>query len=435
MTTIFAPITSINNAAVCTIRISGPATLKCLEKLGVKKNLAANKASLCEIYDLDNQLLDQALVTFFQAPRSYTGQDVAEISIHASTYIFQKIFRILSAIENVRLAEAGEFSKIAFLNNKIDLIQAEAIVDLIAAETESQHRQALKQLKGELGQTYENWRFKIIEILALIESSIDFPDEDLPQNIIEETKVQVAKLKQEILSHIYDNHRGQKIKEGLNLAIIGPANVGKSSLLNFLAKSEIAIVSDIAGTTRDIVTTHLNIAGIAVKIADTAGIRDSQDLIEIEGIKRAKKLAMDADIKILMFDHMSYINDSFKNLIDDKTLVIFNKIDLGGPKDITDNAIKISLKNNLNTDLLIKKLEEKVREIIPLESCAMITQERYRQALINAVQYLDDFSLEKNIELAAEDLRLCAYEIAKISGRVAVDDILDVVFTKFCIGK
>lgn len=442
--TIFAPITFPTKAGVCIIRISGEKTRECLEVLGIKKIPNANQIKLCKIFDPKNaELIDETLISFFKAPNSFTGEDIAEISVHASSFILKKIFQILSGIKNVRMAEPGEFSKIAFLNGKIDLVQAEAIPDLIACETAAQHKQALKQLQGDLGKIYENWRLQIIELLALIESCIDFPDEDLPQNIIDDISRKLLILKDQIASHLNDKRRGQKIKEGLSLAIIGAPNVGKSSLLNFLAKSDVAIVSKIAGTTRDVIEIHLEIAGVAIKIADTAGLRKSQNKIEQEGIKRAYKKAAEADIKIFVVDAINpKISAKEKKIIDQNTIIIINKIDLLKSKNSDNllkidnkNLINISIKKQLNTNLLIAKLEEKVLEILPQQSSPLITQERYRQCLSNAINALEDFSLDKNIELGAEDLRIAAYEIAKITGRINVDDILDVVFSKFCIGK
>ena len=258
MQTIFAPITSNFKAGVTLIRISGSQTVKCLQKLGFKGTPQHQKISLQKIRDSKtSEVIDEALISFFKNPHSFTGEDVAEISIHASPFIAKKIFEILSEEKNCRFAEAGEFSKRAFLNNKLDLVQTEAIPDLIAAETEAQHRQALLQLQGKLGQIYEDWRFRLIEISAMLEAAIDFPDEDLPKNIIDKVEEDVKKLRTEILSHLDDKKIGQKIKSGLSLAIIGAPNVGKSSLINFLAQSEIAIVSEIPGTTLDVVEVHL----------------------------------------------------------------------------------------------------------------------------------------------------------------------------------
>ena len=311
------------------------------------------------------------------------------------------------------------------------MVQAEAIPDLIAAETAAQHKQALRQLEGKLGAIYEDWRFRLIEISAMIEAAIDFPDEDLPKNIIDKVESDVEKLKNEIASHLNDNKVGQKIKNGLNLAIIGAPNVGKSSLINFLAQSDVAIVSEIAGTTRDVVETHLSIAGVAVKISDTAGIRETEDKIEAEGIRRALKKASEADLKIFLIDAKNPVLRA--DLIDEQTIIVVNKIDLE-PFNF-DGAVEISLTNNVNTTQLLKKLEEKILELIPNQNSPFITQERYRSALRNSAANLESFSLEKNIELAAEDLRMTAREIGKITGKVDIENILDVIFSRFCIGK
>ncbi len=431
MTTIFAPITSPIRAGISVIRISGSQTIKCLEKLGFKGEPQHQKISFQKIRDpKTSEKIDETLISFFKSPQSFTGEDVAEISIHASPFIARKIFEILSTVEDVRLAEAGEFSKRAFLNGKLDLVQAEAIPDLIAAETAAQHKQALQQLSGKLGEIYEDWRFRLIEISAMLEAAIDFPDEDLPQNIIEKVEENVRKLRDEISLHLNDQKIGQKIKNGLSLAIIGAPNSGKSSLINFLAKSEVAIVSEIAGTTRDVVETHLEIAGVAVKISDTAGLRETSDQIESEGIRRALKKAAEADLKIFLVDAQNPILRD--DLIDENTIVVMNKID---KKPANSKFLEISLTQNINTSNLIKNLEEKIVEMIPNHNMPLITQERYRTSLQNAVSNLENFNLQKNIELASEDLRMTAREIGKITGKIDIENILDVIFSRFCIGK
>ncbi len=435
MPTIFAPISSAIRSGVLIIRISGPQTISCLKTLGFKGLIEHKKISFQKICDPKNaEIIDEVLVSFFQAPHSFTGEDVAEISLHASPFIIAKTLEILSAQKNCRLAEAGEFSKRAFLNNKLDLVQAEAIPDLIAAETASQHKQALNQLGGKLGKIYEDWRFRLIEISAMLEAAIDFPDEDLPQNICDKVEQDVEKLRTEIAQHLDDKKIGQKIKDGLNLAIIGAPNVGKSSLINFLAQSDVAIVSEIAGTTRDVVEVHLSIAGVPVKISDTAGIRDTDDLIEQEGIRRALQKAALADIKIFLLDAANPILR--QDLIDENTIIIVNKSDLNANlNSLAVDFTAISITNNINTESLLKKLEEKINQLIPQQNSPLITQERYRISLKNSLSNLEQFSLKKNIELAAEDLRMTAREIGKISGKVDVENILDVIFSRFCIGK
>jgi tRNA modification GTPase len=436
MTTIFSTISSPFKSSVATIRISGSEVVECLQILGFKGTPQHQKISFQKIYDPQTQeLIDEVLISFFQSPQSFTGEDVAEISVHASQFIIKKIFEILSSQKNVRLAEAGEFSKRAFLNGKIDLVQAEAIPDLIACETSAQHRQALNQLQGKLGEIYENWREKLIEIFARIEAAIDFPDDDLPQNIIDQVEVDVKNLSAEISKHLNDKKVGQKIKEGLSLAIIGAPNVGKSSLINFLAQSEVAIVSEIAGTTRDVVETYLSIAGVPVKISDTAGLRETEDKIEAEGIRRALQKAAAADIKIFLIDATNPILR--EDLIDENTIVVMNKIDSLSLRysGAGSRGIEISIVQNINTEKLLKKLEEKILELLPSLNSPLITQERYRVALSQTVANLEKFSLQKNIELAAEDLRMAARELGKITGRVDIENLLDAIFSRFCIGK
>jgi tRNA modification GTPase len=447
MKTICATITSPLRSSVTIIRISGSQTLKCLEKFGVKNQLTPQKSFFHKIiFDDGAELIDEAIITFFKAPRSFTGEDVAEISVHSSQYVLKKIFEKLLSIENVDLAGAGEFSKRAFLNGKIDLVQAEAIPDLIASETEAQHKQAILQLQGNLGKIYENWRHKIMEISAFVEALIDFPEDDLPTDIVDKINQEVIDLKTNISQHLNDNKVGQKIKNGLSLAIIGAPNSGKSSLMNFLAQSEVAIVSEIAGTTRDIIDTHLEIAGVPVIISDTAGIRLSTDLIEQEGIKRALKKAQDADIKIYLVDALNPIIQ--KDLIDKNTILVFNKID-----KILNNAIDfdkiianfgidkeiifltISITENINFSQLFDVLKEKIDLLIPSFNSPLITQERYRSSLQNCLNSLESFNLNKNIEICAENLRICINEIGKINGKIDIENILDLIFSKFCIGK
>ncbi len=447
MKTICATITSPLRSSITVIRISGSQTLECLEKIGVKNQPIPQQSFFHKIiFDDSSELIDEAIVTFFKAPRSFTGEDVAEISIHSSQYILKRIFEKLLSIKNVDLASAGEFSKRAFLNGKIDLVQAEAIPDLIASETEAQHKQAISQLSGNLGKIYENWRHKIIELSAFVEALIDFPEDDLPTSMIEKINQEINILKNQISQHLNDNKVGQKIKNGLSLAIIGAPNSGKSSLMNFLAQSEVAIVSEIAGTTRDIIDVHLEIAGVPVILSDTAGIRLSDDLIEQEGIKRAINKAQNADIKIYLIDALNPIIQ--KNLIDENTILVFNKIDkilnkeINFEKIISDFGLNnktifltISIVKNINISNLFDALKEKIDLLIPNFNSPLITQERYRISLQNCLKSLEDFSFDADIEICAENLRICINEIAKINGKIDIENILDLIFSKFCIGK
>ncbi len=442
MATIFAPITAISSGAVIILRISGDKTLSCMQFLGINQDLIDRKSTLCKIIDpILQEELDQALITYFKGPNSFTGQDVVEINIHGSVYVLERIMAILSEIDDVRMADPGEFSKIAVLNSKMDLIQAEAIADLIKSETRQQHRQSMRQMNGDLSRIYEDWRSELIDIMANLEAFIDFPDEDLPKNIIDDLENRVNKLNLAILEHLDDNKIGFKIKNGLSLAIIGQVNAGKSSLINYLAKSDVAIVADIAGTTRDIVEVALQIAGFKVVIADTAGIRDSNDIIEQEGVKRSLRKANESDLKILVINGDDIENFDYANLelIDEDSLIVINKIDLREveiPARIAEfRPILVSIKNKINLDILLEEIESKIKKITLNNSNPLITRARYRDILGETIDSLKEFSLNKEIELASEDLRVAIRNLGKISGRVEVDDVLDKIFSGFCIGK
>lgn len=442
MSTIFAPLTLKGLCSIYVIRISGRESLNCLKALGIQKTLIPQKATLCKIKDKNNEILDEALVIYFKAPHSFTGEDVVEINLHCSNYIISKVFSILSSIENVRMAEKGEFSKRAFLNNKIDLMQAESIVDLINAETEMQHKLAINQLQGKNSNFYNNLRQKIVEILALLEAFIDFPEEDIPQDMQDEILAKISNIKTEIQRNLNDDNVGEKIRDGFHISIIGEPNAGKSTLLNYLSKREIAIVSDIAGTTRDIIEVSLNISGIPVILYDTAGIRETEDIIEKEGVKRAIRNANTADIKILVIDSNNLnIDKNIIDLIDKNTIILLNKIDILKNKNIDKNIFKdaeileISLKDKINLDKFLDILKNKLESIVSPNINTTITNERYRNELEKALEYLEFFNFDLPIEINAENIRMSADCIGRITGKINSNEILDNIFSKFCIGK
>lgn len=442
MSTIFAPLTLKGLCSIYVIRISGRESLNCLKALGIQKTLIPQKATLCKIKDKNNEILDEALVIYFKAPHSFTGEDVVEINLHCSNYIISKVFSILSSIENVRMAEKGEFSKRAFLNNKIDLMQAESIVDLINAETEMQHKLAINQLQGKNSNFYNNLRQKIVEILALLEAFIDFPEEDIPQDMQDEILAKISNTKIEIQNNLNDDNVGEKIRDGFHISIIGEPNAGKSTLLNYLSKRDIAIVSDIAGTTRDIIEVSLNISGIPVILYDTAGIRNTEDIIEKEGVKRAIRNANTADIKILVIDSNNLnIDKNIIDLIDKNTIILLNKIDILKNKNIDKNIFKdaeileISLKDKINLDKFLDILKNKLESIVSPNINTTITNERYRNELEKALEYLEFFNFDLPIEINAENIRMSADCIGRITGKINSDEILDNIFSKFCIGK
>ncbi|MDD2839537.1 MAG: tRNA uridine-5-carboxymethylaminomethyl(34) synthesis GTPase MnmE [Rickettsiales bacterium] len=441
MDTIFAPITLKGNCSVYVIRISGDKVLDCLKQLGINKILKHREATLCVLKDKELNVIDEALVVYFGSPNSFTGEDVCEISLHCSNYIISKVSRILLSIENVRMAERGEFSKRAFLNGKIDLMQAESILDLIKSETELQHKLAVDQLQGKNSNFYEDLRKKIVEILSILEAFIDFPEEDIPNDLEKEIEIKIQKIISIIKDNLNDNKIGEKIKDGFHVAIIGEPNSGKSTLLNFLSKREVAIVSEIAGTTRDVIEVYIDINGIPVILYDTAGIRDTTDVIEHEGVKRALNKAENSDLKILVIgaDNVN-VDQKILNLIDRNTIILLNKIDLKhNNKELKiDNAssvIEISLKDNLNLDKFMGILQEKLESIVSPNVNTIITNERCRQELIESLKKLELFTFKNSIEINAENIRLAANHIGRITGKINVEEILDNIFSKFCIGK
>jgi tRNA modification GTPase len=337
----------------------------------------------------------------------------------------------------LRLAEPGEFTRRAFLNGKIDLLQAEAIADLAAAETEAQRRQALRQLEGELGDVYCAWRDRLMRVLAHLEAAIDFPDEDLPPEIEEGILDATDALVVEIEHHLADGRRGERLRDGISVAIVGPPNAGKSSLLNRIARREAAITSPIAGTTRDVIEVAIDLQGYPVLLADTAGLRDSADAIEQEGLRRALQRADEAEIRLFVFDAVcpdQAIGAAAWPGPD--TLLIANKIDLAGPQCIalSPAAIPVSAKTGEGIDDLLAALGERVREAQQIER-PVLTRARHRQALEEAVAALHRSRAALLPELRAEDLRLALRSLGRITGAVDVEDLLDVIFRDFCIGK
>lgn len=443
MDTIFAPLTIKGNCSLYVIRVSGKKVKECLDVFKINKELKHREATFCVLKDDNNQILDEAILIYFQAPHSFTGEDVLELNLHCSNYIITKVIEMLSSIDGVRMAERGEFSKRAFLNNKIDLMQAESIATLIKSETELQHKLAIQQLQGKNSIFYNDLRNQILEILSLLEAYIDFPEEDIPTNIINEINDKVENIIKLIEKNLDDKKVGEKIKDGFHIAIIGEPNTGKSTLLNYLSKRDIAIVSNIAGTTRDIIEVNLDINGIPVILYDTAGIRKTDDVIESEGVKRAINKAKQADLKILLLsiDNMN-INEEIAKLIDNETIILLNKIDLQEKVELnnikninTNNIIKISLKDEINLDNFIKILQDKLESIISPNIDTTITNERYRQELIKALQYLQEFNFDNPIEINAENIRGSAECIGRITGKINSDEILNNIFSKFCIGK
>jgi len=442
--TIYALSSGSGISGVAVIRISGLSTRIIIEKLTKGKIPKPRIATLKKINKINNnELIDQGIIIWFPGPKSYTGEDMAEIHVHGSIAVVRAILDELSKIDNCRLAEPGEFTKIAFQNEKINLLKAESISDLVSAETEIQRQQAVKIMSGKSSEKFNSLREKLLKILANIEAKIDFPDEDLPDDMIKNIKIDSEKIRKEIEKILNDQKVGERIREGFKIAIIGPTNAGKSSLLNYLSNRDVAIVSETAGTTRDVIEAHLNLDGYPVIISDTAGIRESKDEIEKKGIKLALKRAEDADLNIIVIEPKSVDFTGFLNdLISEKAIIVINKIDLGYNsinQQITKfNPIFLSIKNETNLDDLINRIKDKLKSKFVSSNAILITRERHRQSLKACVENLKKFE-EKNskedFDKAAEDLRLATRHLGMIVGKVDVEEILGSIFSDFCIGK
>lgn len=442
--TIFAPATAAGAAGVSVFRLSGIGAKAALESLTGKPTPAPRMAALRVLRDPDShETLDHALVLYFPAPHSFTGEDVVELHTHGGRAVLQAVTEALSALPDLRLAEPGEFSRRGFINGKMDLTAAEGIADLIHAETAAQRRQALRMVQGELEKQYESYRQQLIHSMALVEAYIDFPDEDIPDSVYEELNNEVRTLREDLAAHLADNRRGERIRDGLYAVILGPPNAGKSTLMNYLAKRDVSIVSQTAGTTRDVIEVHLALAGYPVIIADTAGLRESSDEIETEGVRRALERAKHADLRLAVFDAADMTAPDATTLaqVDDNTLIVINKTDTS-PDWILPQAWQrrahiypLSLHDGTGVDDLLKALENHIYGLFFSETSPIITRTRHRRAIERCVAHLDNFLAGGPVELIGEELRLGVMAMASVTGRVDVDEILGEIFSAFCIGK
>jgi tRNA modification GTPase len=433
--TIFALSTARGRAGVAVIRASGPRAGDMVRAL-TRRLPAPRQASLVSLVDpTSGEEIDRGLVLWFKTPASFTGEDVAEFHVHGGAAVVSALLTALGRLPGCRLAEPGEFTRRAFENGKLDLTAAEGVADLIEADTAAQRRQALRQMGGIFARLTEDWAKRLVRALAHLEAAIDFPDEDLPPDMLVSVRTETVTLAAEIRGHLADGRRGEILRDGLSIAIIGPPNSGKSSLLNALVGREAAIVSAIAGTTRDIIEVHLELNGYPVLLADTAGIRESTDQIEVEGVRRARARAESADMCLILLDASDAVSreTATSELVDtgNAPLVVWNKCDI---EAAPAGEIGISVQTGQGLDVLIAKLAERTEHLLG-GAAPVVTRQRHRAALEACVGALERGAGATEAALIAEDLRLAVRALGQITGRVDVEDLLDVIFREFCIGK
>lgn len=450
--TIFALSSAAGKAGVAVVRVSGPDAWISYKLFTRDAADPAPRAALFRpLFDpISGALIDKALVLPFKGPASFTGENVVEYHLHGSSAVIAAFLSALGDIPHHRLAEPGEFTRRAFENEKLDLTEAEAVADLINAETEAQRLQALSQMEGGLSKLYNAWRDELVKALAYVEAVIDFPDEDVPDSETSKAHPAIEKIERELAAHLNDNRRGERLRDGIQVVIIGAPNAGKSSLVNALAKRDVAIVSPMAGTTRDVIEVHLDLAGYPVILADTAGLRPDQitddgshGSIESEGIRRALQRAEEADIRVLVFDGGDAQLDTHTlNLINDRCLIVLNKADkmpekLRGNTLLSEhNPILLSVTTNEGMDEFLSALTAKIKSIYDVSrDTPSLTRARHRAALEDCRIHMAH-ALDATLpELMAEDLRLATRALGRLTGRVDVEDLLDVIFRDFCIGK
>jgi tRNA modification GTPase len=444
--TIFAPATAPGRSALAIVRISGPAAGEVCRRLTGRSPPAPRRAVLRRMHDVQSgEALDEGLILWFPAPASFTGEDVLELQVHGGRAVVAALLDALSALAGLRPAEPGEFTRRAFLNGRLDLTAVEGLADLIDAETRAQARQALRQLDGALGRLYDGWRQTLLGALARLEAEIDFaPEEDVPDDLLDIVRSDVSRLSAEIAAHLADGHRGERLRAGLTIAVVGPPNAGKSSLVNRLARRDVAIVTPLPGTTRDVLEVHLDVAGYPVTLLDTAGLREATDLIEAEGVRRARSRAEQADLRLIMFDGATWpdLDPATLSLLDEAAVIVVNKCDLTVlPERFSVEgrvALPVSCLTGAGIAALLEALAERAKRLLATGGEPLLTRARHRAALQAALEALARFSSapeQSELALLAEDLRLATRALGRITGEVAVEDVLDRIFAEFCIGK
>lgn len=439
--TIAAIATAPGKSGVAVLRVSGSKAGELCQAVTRKDLPAPRVASLRRFIDpASGEAIDQGLVIWFPGPASFTGEDMVEFQCHGSRAVMAALIDAMTGLAGCRLAEPGEFSHRAFDNGKLDLTEIEGLADLIEAETAAQRRQAIRQLGGELGRLYESWRERLVRALAHLEAAIDFADEDLPDDLSATAWGVIEPIAAEIARHLADGQRGERLRSGLDIAIVGPPNAGKSTLLNRLAGREAAIVSARAGTTRDIIELQMDLGGYPVILADTAGLRDTSDEIEREGVARARTRAERADLKLIVIDaaYWPAVPAEVAGLIGADSIVVVNKVDrpaaalesrAGAP------VLAISARDGLGLDALIAEIQSRAANLMASGSEPVITRARHRMALEEVRESLGRARSAPSSELVAEEVRRAVRSLGRITGRVDVEDLLDVIFRDFCLGK
>ena len=433
--TIFAPSTAPGRAGIAIIRVSGPRTADAVFALTGGVVPAPKHAVLKAFRDASGDVIDHGLLLWFEGPHSFSGENICEFHVHGGRAIVEAMLDALAGVDGLRPAEPGEFTRRAVENGKLDLTQAEALADLIDAQTGAQRRQALAQYGGALTQLYESWRAELIRAVALTEAVLDFPDEEVPEDVLNGVREIISALIADIRAHLDDHRRGEILRDGINLTVFGKPNSGKSSLLNAFAQRDVAIVSAIAGTTRDVIEVRLDLGGYPVIVSDTAGLRPSGDPIEQEGMRRAIEQAKAADIALLLVDASDPkpIEGLPSNVGEILDLVVWNKIDIGEPRI---GGIPISVKTGEGISVLLSKIAELCDRLLKTQvNDAPLTRVRHRVLLVETLTALERSQAVPDRELFGEDLRLALRSLGRITGRVDVEDILDVIFREFCIGK
>jgi len=446
--TIFSLASGPGVAGVAVVRISGARAFAALEALSGKAVPVPRRATLRELCDpVTSARLDKALVLVFKAPGSFTGEDIVELHLHGGRSVVGGVIEALTATEGLRPAEAGEFSRRAFEQGKLDLTEAEGLNDLIHANTQAQREQALAQLDGGLRDLYDGWRARLLGYLAHLEADIDFPDEDLPEGVSGAVLPDILRLRSNITQYLVDGRQGEMLRDGFRVAILGEPNVGKSTLINALSRSDVAIVSDEAGTTRDVIEVSLDLGGYPVRLADTAGLREGVGSIEKEGVRRALGQARDADLKLVLVraDEWPTIPKAAKTLLDENAFLVITQTDRVPMFHVKHQELfgevagvaEVSVKEDHGLRDLFSSLEVYVSEAMAPREAPSLTRARHRRALEETVEHLARFGENAGFDpvLAAEDVRMAARALGRITGRVGVEDMLDIVFGDFCIGK